>query len=264
MPELPEVENFRFFFNEHALRQVIQKVKITDSGILVNPERAKEIEQFLQGKQFTHTFRHGKYMFAQLSSNKWLMIHFGMSGFLRYRSESAAPHKHDRVLFYFTNHHYLAFNCMRKFGKTDIISTPQNFISERKFGPDALNISLSRFQQILEGRKRSIKSALLTQNVIAGVGNLYADEALYQSRIYPNSKIGDLNSSQINRLHEILVSILQTAVEFQTDYGKFPKNFFIHHRKKDGTCPRCGSTLNRLKIAQRTTYFCPSCQNPKP
>ena len=213
MPELPEVETFRSLFNQHALQEKILKIQITDIGILRKPEQQPIFENKFHNQEFIKTIRHGKFLFIQASNKIWFSMHFGMSGFLRYENINDSPHKHDRALFYFENDHYLAFNCMRKFGKLEIIKNPTNFIQEHKFGPDSISISSKQFQDQISRRKRSIKSALLDQSIIAGVGNLYADEALFQARIHPNRLIPKLTSDETSLLLKKIQSILKQAFE---------------------------------------------------
>lgn len=261
MPELPEVETYRSFFNQVALNKNIKKIQVTDIGILRNPDHKEILESNFNDFQFIETKRHGKFLFAKLSDESWISLHFGMSGSLKYRVLEENPHKHDRVLFFFDDEHYLAFKCMRKFGKIEIIKNPTNFIKKHKFGPDSLSITLEEFKGKLSKRKRSIKSALLDQSIIAGVGNLYADEALFQAKIYPNTLVLNLSTDKIDLLLRKIKLILTTAIKCKADYEEFPELYFIHHRKKDGCCPKCQSPLNQMKITQRTTYFCPKCQS---
>lgn len=262
MPELPEVETFRLYFAKYALDQKIQQVLITDTGILRKEEDIQILPQLLTEKKFIATLRHGKFLFCQLNSKKWILIHFGMSGYFRYVDQINPYHKHDRVIFHFTNGYYLAFNCMRKFGHIESIKNPESYISAKKLGPDALKISYLVFKKQLEQRKRPIKSALLSQGIIAGVGNLYADETLFQSKIYPLTNCEALSDKMIQDLYEKLKNILSTAVQLQADYGKFPEHFFINYRRKGEKCPRCKHPLEITKVGQRTTYFCPNCQKP--
>ena len=260
MPELPEVETFRRFFEKKVLDKKVKAIEIRDMGILVEESQKPTLEEKIAGNTFSSTHRHGKFLFIQMDTEPWFLIHFVLSGYFRFENTYNSYHKHDRVIFHLKAGSYLAFNCMRKFGKIENIASPPDYIEDHNLGLDALEISVNNFIEVLSGRNRSIKSALLAQNIIAGVGNLYADEVLFQTKIHPTVPCQKLTKKELTAMHSNMQRILKTAIDFKADYGKFPENYFIHHRKKEGICPRCDAPLQSLKITQRTTYFCPECQ----
>lgn len=260
MPELPEVEAFRQYFNTHALNKTIKSVNIVEEKILKGSSSEKML-QFCQQMMFVQTSRRGKFMFAELSGKGAILFHFGMTGDFRYSKSDDELHKHDRIVFNFKNGHYLAYMSQRKFGRVEYISNINDYIKLRRFGPDALVITPSDLQKQLKGRNRKIKSALLDQQIIAGVGNLYADEALFQAQIRPDRLTKELSEEDIIRLAEKIKKIMMHAVHQGNEYGEpFTSDYFISFRKKDGHCPICNSPLSRQHIAQRTTYFCETCQ----
>jgi formamidopyrimidine-DNA glycosylase len=262
MPELPEVEHFRQEFESYTFGHKILDVKVTDPGILgdISPHK---LNSQLKGHQFTHTHRHGKFLFGEFIPGRWVVFHFGMTGSFREFAKLIPPEPHDRVLFALDNQRILAFNDQRKFGFIDIVDNIDQFIVHRKFGPDALTVNFSEFDSRLNRRTKAIKTILLDQSVIAGVGNLYADEALFQAQIHPLTLGSNLNQDQRRKLLDQIHQILQTAIKFGANYGKFPSNFFIHQRESNGICPRCASLLISRKIGGRTTYFCEKC-TPSP
>ncbi|MHA1672856.1 MAG: Fpg/Nei family DNA glycosylase [Promethearchaeota archaeon] len=267
MPELPEVETFRKYFEQHGLDQEISAVSFRDATVLRNIE-LENFEQKLIGLHFTSTHRHGKYLFATLSSQEVVMFHFGMTGDLH---SSDLPsndfdsvfHPHDRIIFHFSSQRYLAYSSQRKFGRVELWSSVQECITQRKLGADALEIVYEDLFDAIKSSVRPIKTLLLDQKKIAGVGNLYADETLFRSGIHPLTKGSQLTSAQGFTLHQNLQEILNVAIGDNAYYGKFPHEFFIQTRKPQGLCPQCNSLLGHQKIGQRTTYFCPQCQPMK-
>ncbi|UYP44874.1 Formamidopyrimidine-DNA glycosylase [Candidatus Lokiarchaeum ossiferum] len=260
MPELPEVEAFRQYFNIHALNKAITSVNIVEEKILKGSS-AEKLLQFCQQAKFIQTSRRGKFMFAKLSSEGGLLFHFGMTGDFRYSNSNEKLHKHDRLVFNFKNGYYLAYISQRKFGRVEYIANIDEYIKSQRFGPDALSITPSELQRQLQGRNRKIKSALLDQKIIAGVGNLYADEALFQAQIRPDRLTKELSADELIRLAKKIKKIMIHAVQQGNEYGEpFSSDYFISFRKKDGCCPICNTLLSRLPIAQRTTYFCEKCQ----
>ncbi len=264
MPELPEVQTFRVEFEDYALNHDIVRVKVYSDDILED----MGVENFIQkvkNTRFDRTKRWGKFLFARISGKRWVVFHFGMSGYFRYISSKEERIKHDHILFWLkkgeSQKKILCFNCQRKFGRVGITRDVKEYMRKKKFGPDIYGLPLGDFKNILSGRDRSIKSALLAQRVVSGLGNLYIDESLFQSGIKPTRNVSQLNQKELETLHNTIQRILRIAIDNKADYGKFPEDFFINFRKKGENCPKCGSQLRREKVAGRTTYFCPSCQN---
>ena len=261
MPELPEVENYCRYFNSYALHKSISSVKILEEKILKGSS-AELLLTHCNHAKFIRTVRRGKFMFAELSSKGAILFHFGMTGDFRYSLVTKDFLKHDRIVFNFANGHYLAYISQRKFGRVEYIANIEDYIKLKRFGPDALALSPSTFLERLKGRKRTIKSALLDQQIIAGVGNLYADEALFHSKIRPDRQISTLSIEELIRLAKRIKQIMRQAVQQENEYGEpFSQDYFIAFRKKDGKCPLCKMPLSRQSIAQRTTFFCEHCQH---
>lgn len=190
-----------------------------------------------------------------------------MNGYFKYfQKEDAARvrsknngNSHIRILLSFKNECKLAFDDVRKFGKVGLTSNPQNFIHQKKLGPDALEISLKTFKEIFKGRKGIIKSLIMNQNFIAGIGNLYADEILYQSRIHPLTKADKLKAVDIKILFKKMKLILNKAIEHHDRINGLPSSFLLPHRYPGCECPE-GGPFEIMKIGGRTTYFCPNVQ----
>jgi formamidopyrimidine-DNA glycosylase len=142
-----------------------------------------------------------------------------------------------------------------------VISSIQDFIRTHSLGPDALLISLDQFINVLHTTRAPIKAALMNQTKLAGIGNIYADEILFQSKVDPHSLVSELSEESMKSVFNNMNYVLRLAIELRAKRDKFPKNFLTQHRKKNEHCPSCGGILTTGKIDGRTTYFCPVCQN---
>lgn len=259
MPELPEVETYTRYFEKHALHRRIARIVVKDERILAT--RRERLTRALRRRSFERVQRHGKHLFAD-GGNGWLHLHFGMSGdLLWYRRPGDEP-RFARVVFDFADGSHLAYDDMRLFGVVELVPSPEAYIEEHRLGPDPLEPSfrLPAFRKLLGGRKGAIKSLLMTQEVIAGVGNLYADEALYQSSINPRRAVDSLTDVEVRRLHSKLQSVLREAVARRGSDRELPRRWLFDHREEDARCPMCGGVIRRTVVFGRTTYYCGSHQ----
>lgn len=260
MPELPSVEIFKKYFNETSLHKSIKEVEVTSPEILMDVASAEMIRS-LKDHEFTESCRYGKYLFGKLDNDLFLIIHFGMTGFLHYGSSEKIS-KHPRMTIYFSNDEHLTFDDARKLGKLGITSAPGEFIKLKRLGPDALEVDYKDFQEIVKGRKGMIKPLLLNQNLIAGIGNLYADEILYQSSVHPMTHADNLDTSDWERLFQNMKKVLEKAIEYQDKPGSLPISYLLPHRHRGGHCPQ-GGDLEIIKVGGRTTFLCPDRQEMK-
>jgi formamidopyrimidine-DNA glycosylase len=259
MPELPDVETFKRYFDATSLHRRIGHVDVCDAYILKGTS-ARLLARGLKGRRFKSTRRHGKHLFVRANSHLWLRLHFGMTGSLHYfKHEKQAP-KHTRVLFVFANAYCLAFEDQRKFGEIGLIENVNEFLEKRALGPDALDITLSQFTEILGKHRGSVKTILLNQKLIAGIGNIYADEILFRTRIHPATQVSALKEKTVMKLFRAGRDILKKAIEAKADMDRMPKSWLLPHRGKGGKCPRCGRELKSATIGGRTAWFCAHCQ----
>src|SRR5215207_4390014 len=196
MPELPDVEVFKRYVNSTSLHQKIESVKVRNTKILGDVS-ARELQSTLKGRRFESTRRHGKNLFVGLDDGGWLLMHFGMTGRLKYFKDTDQDPPHDRFLISFENQYHLAFDCQRMFGKGNLIEDLEEFIREKKLGPDPLELNSSSFRERFEGRKDAVKSALMNQQVVAGVGNIYSNEILFQARVHPGTGVEQLDDAAL-------------------------------------------------------------------
>jgi formamidopyrimidine-DNA glycosylase len=259
MPELPDVEMFKRYLDATSLHQRIDHVDVRNAYVLKDVA-ARELARGLKGRRFGSSRRHGKHLFVHADSKLWLRLHFGMTGSLEYFKANGHAPRHTRVLFVFANNHRLAFDDQRQFGQIGLIKDVDEFLEKRRLGPDALNLDLGEFNKNLGKRRGAVKSVLMNQQLIAGIGNIYADEILFCAHMHPATEISRLGDKGFEKLFRATRYILQKAIAAKADVNQMPKSWLLSHRGKGGKCPRCGRKLRSAKIGGRTAWFCPHCQ----
>jgi formamidopyrimidine-DNA glycosylase len=261
MPELPEVETFKRYLDSTSLHQRITDVDVRDAYVLKRVS-ARELTSRLKGRRFENSQRHGKHLFVRASDKLWLRLHFGMTGWLEYLKRDGKTPKTARVLFNFANNRRLAFDDQRKFGEIELIKDVDEFLQRRCIGPDALAVGLSEFKTIFRMHRGSVKAILLNQKLIAGIGNLYADEILFRAQIHPATEASRLNDRALTSLFRATRYVLEKAIASKANADRLPKSWLLTHRGKQGKCPRCGRPLKSATVGGRTSWFCARCQKP--
>jgi formamidopyrimidine-DNA glycosylase len=259
MPELPDLEVFKRYVDSTSLHQNIETIEVKDGRVLGGVS-AGELRRGLEGRKFESTRRHGKHLFVELDDEPWLLLHFGMTGDLKYYKDANEEPPHARVMIYFGNGHHLAFDDQRLFGKVDLIEDPDDFIEEHKLGPDPLDLDFPAFRERLEGRRGEIKATLMNQRIFAGIGNIYSDEILFQVRLHPRTSVGRLDGDAFHDLHEQIQRVLHAAIERGASPQGLPDSFLLPHRREGAECPRGNGNIQKTKAAGRTAYYCPACQ----
>ncbi|MEA2326052.1 MAG: formamidopyrimidine-DNA glycosylase, partial [Thermoanaerobaculia bacterium] len=185
---------------------------------------------------------------------------FGMTGDLAYYRD--VPPRFARVILDFRNGAHLAFEDMRLFGFAELLSDPDEYIRDHELGPDPLDprFGLRDFRRLLEKRRGAIKAVLLSQNVIAGVGNLYADETLFRSGVDPRRPADRLSAAEIKAVFADMRKVLRDTIDLKVRGGTYPARFLLPHREKGERCPRCHGTIQRTVVGGRTTYYCAAHQ----
>ena len=250
MPELPEVEGFARYFAQHALRQPVSRVRVRDERVL--GVRKETLSRALRGHAFHRVHRHGKHLFAD-AGETWLHLHFGMTGDLEHYSDEEP--RFSRVIFDFAKGH-LAFIDMRLFGVVDLTPSPDAYIEEHGLGPDPLQMSLTQFRERIAKRRGASKALLMSQDFIAGIGNLYADETLFQTNIHPRRPVDRLSDAEVRAVYNAMRRILREVIRVREKDGDWPNRYLSMHREEGERCPKCGGTIRRTVVMSRTTYFC--------
>ncbi|MBS3806734.1 MAG: Fpg/Nei family DNA glycosylase [Bacteroidales bacterium] len=256
MPELPDVEIFRRYAEEHALNQEIKKVSIEDDKIAATSPQT--ISESLRDRQLKKAERIGKYLFLPTERQSVLVMHFGMTGWLEYQKHEKS--QYTKASLNFSNGYHLCFVNPRKLGRLHITDNIQEFCRYMEIGPDALAIGEGDFIQKMKKKRGMLKSALMDQSFLSGLGNIYSDEILFQAGLHPKTRISRLNEAHIGHLFSRMKEVLSLAIEHRANPDNMPDHFIIPHRKEGSICPSCGGEVQKDKLSGRGYYFCPRCQ----
>jgi formamidopyrimidine-DNA glycosylase len=256
MPELPDVEGFRRVLAEHAGDR-IRSVEVRDAGVLRGVS-GRRLGDALRGHRFEEPRRRGKWLIAP-AEGPVLILHFGMTGSLSWHPAGEPEHRHDRVVWRFDGGE-LRFRDMRKLQGVRLAGDERD--AERRLadlGPDALDLSRGDFAGLLAGRRGRLKSALTDQAVIAGLGNLLADEICWRARVNPLRQARDLDEDEVGTLHRAMRDVLRASIKAERVP---PRRTWLTGARDDpgGTCPRCGTPLSRRRASGRMTVWCEHCQ----
>ena len=269
MPELPEVETTVRALRRPLVGQVITAVRNSWPRHIATPTLS-ELQMRINDTRIEAISRRAKYLVFHLSQGETLVIHLKMTGHLFVTIAETPIDKHTHTIFELANGQELRFRDMRKFGRVYLVHDPQKLFS--KLGPEPLaeSFTANQFQDRLNGRSRSLKPLLLDQTFIAGVGNIYADEALFEARLHPERKADSLTVAEIKALHTAIQKVLQLGIEREgasiSDYIKPDgskgdmQNAVAVFRRTGRPCYRCGNSIRRIVIGGRSTHFCPNCQ----
>lgn len=261
VPELPDVESFRQVFAAHAVKRPISGVDVLDAGVL-RDVTADRLSRTLPGQRFSEPRRHGKWLIAPVGSHA-VILHFGMTGSLYWTGPGEQPHRHDRVIFAFPDGE-LRYRDMRKLQGLRLVDNPRGVDDVlADVGPDATEVSRERLRELLDGRRKQVKAALTDQSIMAGIGNLLADEILWRARIHPRTSCVHLGRDELARLDAAMGRVLRQSIKA----GRVPvTKSWLTGRRDDpsGSCPRCGTLLAHDRTGGRTTTWCPHCQPDEP
>jgi formamidopyrimidine-DNA glycosylase len=259
MPELPDVQVFRERLDEHALGRRVTTVGLHPDGMTVDTS-ASALRDAFRGHPLEESRRHGKQLFIRSGEERgrWLRLHFGMTGSLHVCDEGEKELDHTRLRFGFEDGGSLVFRCPRKLGQIGLVEDPDAWIREKGLGPDPLSegFDLRDVRRVLKGRTGSIKATLMNQAIISGIGNIYADEALFQAGIHPGTPTNELEDDRVGELWRSARRVLEKAVEYRVDVERMPVSWLLPHREDGTACPRCGGTIRKAKFSGRSSCFC--------
>lgn len=289
MPELPEVETVRLGLSRLIMNKSVSKVSFDwPKGF---PNAPGDVDAFLIGARIVDVRRRAKVLLIDLSTKYTLVIHLKMTGQLVFRGEEQfgaghpnesligeLPDKSTRVQFDFTDGSHLFFNDQRKFGWVKLIPSVEveNLDFFKKVGPEPLHDEFTPtvfIDRMIRRINSGVKAVLLDQTVLAGIGNIYADEALWGAKIHPSTLVRDISKTKLVKLHEEIQFVLRLSIEkggstdrnYVNAEGK--KGSYIDFarvfRRENLPCPRCGTTIVKTRVAGRGTHTCPKCQRPQ-
>lgn len=261
MPELPEVEIRRRVLAAQALQRPIARTEIPDPSVL-NGVTSVAVRRALTAFPLVDTRRHGKWLFLRAESGAWLVLHFGMTGNARVLGPGESTPPYVRLRLKFHDGGSLVITDPRKFGEAGLANDIEAFLRARKWGPDPTHDGFDRraFAALLKGRSGNLKGLLLNQQIIAGIGNLYADEMLFQCGLHPETRGSDLKSRSIGALYDAMMDVFQASIAVETRYEDLPDRFLLRHRNFTGLCPKCRRALKTITAGGRTSYYCPTHQ----
>jgi formamidopyrimidine-DNA glycosylase len=260
MPELPDVESFRRYLERTSLRREIRRVRVLDPGSLRDVSRQR-LSRELKGRGFVSTRRHGKHLFTGLPGPRWLVMHFGMTGRLEYGDGDEPLPDHSRVAYEFAGGSRLAFVDMRKLGFVTLTGDVDRYIGAEDLGPDALALSYAELRDLLRSSRGALKSTLMDQSVLAGVGNVYSDEILFHARLDPRQPASRLDDAGCRQLHRQLRRVLRMAADRDADPDQVPQTWLLPNREDGVPCPRGHGEIRKVRLAGRGAFWCPACQS---
>jgi len=267
MPELPEVETIKNELSPRVVGQRFTQVTILDTELVCGGS-AEEVRRGLIGQKVESLRRRGKYLIFHLSNGRSLIMHFRMTGVLLLNPRGVD--RYARAVFHFSNGHRLVLSDLRRLGLLWLIDDASTVVG--KLGPEPLDESFTPgiLGQRLSRHHIPVKAALLDQCIVAGIGNMYADEALFAARIQPLRKADSLSPEEVRTLHNCIRRVLgagigskgasvDTYVRPEGELGTAHFDFKVAHKGGE-PCPVCGSTIERVLVQNRGTCFCPRCQ----
>jgi formamidopyrimidine-DNA glycosylase len=275
MPELPEVETIRSQLEPRVAGRAIVEAQVLDP-LWCAPRAPSEVERSLRGGRIAHLGRRGKYLLMELERERFLVMHLRMTGnlLLIEPDQDGRDRPHLRFRIVLDRGGQVLFVDMRRFG-TGIVLEGRAALDEylgSRLGPEPLDPSFTPelLKLLARGRRAPVKAFLLDQSRVAGIGNIYADEALFRARIHPLRPVGRLRRDEIERLRDGIVAALDAGIRasgasidryrhVNGARGRMQERFLVH-RREGMPCPRCGGPVVKLRAAGRGTYICPRCQ----
>jgi formamidopyrimidine-DNA glycosylase len=269
MPELPEVETIRRSLLPRVAGRRIQRVEVRERRL--RRPIPPDFERRLAGRRIDDIARRGKYLLFALDAGQWLVVHLGMSGSLEVKSGRGIVAPHDHVIVHLDGGDVVVFNDPRRFGLMHVVDAA-GLATATNTGPDPITEEWTgeRLRALIHRRQRPIKNILMDQTLIAGIGNIYANEILHLARIRPRRRGHTLRRREIDALADAMRTVLLDAVrlggssisDFRDGDGK-PGYFQLHFRvyDRDGQpCHDCGTVIRRVVLVGRSSFYCPLCQ----
>ena len=271
MPELPEVETVVRGLRASLVRCTVTGVEVRRAPGFITPPPPIFAER-ITGQTVNAVRRRGKWVVIALSRGDTLLVHLRMTGQLVLEAAPYPNDRHIRVLFLLDDGRRLRFSDMRGFGRMVLTDEPETLLNGLGPEPLAEDFTASRFQEMLSRRRRRIKTLLLDQRFLVGLGNIYTDEALWRAGVHPLRQADTLTTAEVRRLHQAIRAVLAEAIANggttlqdgayrQADgrAGNFAERLAVYGRTGQ-PCPRCGTPIERLKVGGRSAHLCPRCQ----
>jgi len=270
MPELPEVETIRRDLLSRVVGRTFSHIRVLPGAerIVQCPSPA-EFCRALSGQRIEDVSRRGKYLLFHLSDGRFLIIHLRMTGAVLHRSRDAPEDPYLRICFSLDDRSELRYTDLRKLGSMWLVEAAEAIVG--KLGPDALEgLTWQTLRSLIDGRSATIKAVLMDQQALAGLGNVYSEEALFMAGIHPRRPAKSLAGDELRRLHKTIGEVLLEAMGHRgssfRDYVDAEGRAGQHqwhvkvYRRTGEPCYNCGTPIERIKVSGRSTHFCPHCQ----
>lgn len=261
MPELPDVEYFAEYLKSTSLHQKIKSVRCGDSYVFKDADY-RALGRVLGAETLDDAYRRGKFLIIETSNKPWkLVLHFGMTGFLKYiKSENAKPDPHAHLIIKFKNGYELRWINPRKIGQVRLVKDICKIPLIRDMGPEPFALEKEEFLDLLgEHEIKNIKSFFMDQTDIAGIGNEYSDEILFKAGVDPHRSIEDLSKEERESIYKVMQRTLKRAIKLRPPQSGLTKTWLMSHRD-DLECPKGDHDLKKEKIAGRSSVWCPTHQ----
>ena len=278
MPELPEVETVVRTLRPHLVGRTFTDAKVYWHRT-IGAVPVEDFRQRLVNRSIVDVSRRAKYIVLTLDGSDRITIHLRMTGELRFSPPDTAERpelQHRRLSFHFQDGSWLDFDDVRKFGRIQILDEVAWRELNESLGVEPLDAGFTAetLHSIFHGRRRQLKPLLLDQRIIAGIGNIYADEALFRARLHPLQASDRISTVKSKHLHESIVDVLGNAIEHRGttlqnyrsglgEQGENQSQLQIYGSAAGSPCPRCGSPIKKITVGQRGTVFCPRCQRKR-
>lgn len=285
MPELPEVETIVRDLSPALVGHAIEEVDILAERSVERPSPL-EFRRRLIGQRIQAVRRRAKYILVRVASGDWLVVHLGMTGSLVLNGQmgngqvgngqvgngQVGNEKHLRCRFRLDDGRWLLFRDMRRFGRLQVLSDDEVRALEKRLGPEPLDsgFAVQGFRERLSTRRAPVKAVLLDQGLLAGLGNIYADEALFLAGVNPRRLASTLTEAEVEGLYGAIRQVLQEAIrargttfsDYRDGYGRAGGHRVALkvYRRTSLPCPCCGAAIQRIVVGGRSTHFCPRCQ----
>jgi len=265
MPELPEVETIKRELNKQIVGKNIVDVKINKKNLIKEPNCVR-FKKEIKGEKVKEVLRKAKVLIIKLREDKFLIIHLRIAGWLLYGKQEEKA----RVVFKFSNGKFLNYMDQRTLGELRLRKNYQDLKFIKKLGPEPFEISSDEFSKILKGKKAKIKPLLMDQTVVAGIGNIYAQEALFLSKIDPQRSVTTLKNKEVQILYKAIISLLKEAIKHRGSSidtyrdlggqkGGMEQRLKVYGRENE-LCFVCKKPIKKINLGGRGTCFCPCCQ----
>lgn len=272
MPELPEVETVVRDLQPHLHYRRLVQVRRTSRQALRT--RWRSIWNYaVTGQRIESISRRGKWILIALENGRVLVIHLGMTGQLTIAPAATPPSDHTHLAFNLDNGEQLRYRDIRRFGSVTLFPSRQaldDFFAASRLGPEPFDVPAKYWRDRLRRSKRCLKAVLLDQSIVAGIGNIYADESLFEARLHPARLACEVDDSESDRLRRAVAKVLRRGIEKRGSsirnyvdgsgmQGEYQNEFRVYGRTSE-PCPRCGTAIENLRLSGRSSHYCPHCQ----